>query len=101
MLLGFRGQDLLLTLVLADGDATRFPRARVYDDTGSEVTGSPFDLAHVANGLYQDVWVNPDVEGHFSAIFIVYNDAGHTVVSNKYDRIGEAIRLDVPAGAIT
>jgi len=102
MLQGFRGQDLLLTLVLADGDATKFPRARVYDSAGSEVTGSPFDLAAVgAEGLYQDVWVAPDVEGYFSAIIIVYNDGAHTQVSNKYDRIGDSIRLDVPPGAVT
>ena len=101
MLVGFCGDDLLLTLILADGGTGKFPRARVYTDAGVEVTGSPFDLTHTVNGLYQDVWVAPDVEGHFSAIFVVYNDAAHTEVSNKYDRVGESIRLDIPAGAVT
>ncbi len=82
------GASLVLELVLADGSTTRFPRATVYDSAGA--LHATVNLTHVATGLYQGSYT-PAVAGHFSAIFIVYTDAGHTTVANQYDREAEHI----------
>lgn len=89
--------SLLLELVLADGSTTRFPQATVYNDAGSLV--ATVDLAHVASGLYQGAYT-PATPGHFSAIFIVYTDAGHTTVANQYDREAEHIRVVAAVEAV-
>lgn len=98
---GTVSEALLLELVLGDGDTGKFPQVSVYDSAGAPVSGSPFNLTHVALGLYQATWTNPSTEGHFSAIFVVYNEAGHTIVSNKYDRVAEHVRIEPSRGGLS
>lgn len=91
---------VLLELSLADGDATKFPRARIYNSAGTEQTGAPFnspvDLSHVANGLYQATTTAAAAAGKFSVHYVTYQDAGHTTVSNKFARVGEDLRVVTP-----
>lgn len=96
MVQGFAGDSLLLTLVLQDGDTGKFPQVSIYNDAGSLQT--TLNLSHVANGLYQVTWTSSEVVGHYSAIFIVYNDGAHTQVSNKHGRADEPILLVTPGG---
>jgi len=98
MIEGFIEDSLLLELELGDGDTGKFPRVRIYDAAAALQT--TIDLVHVAFGLYQGAWASPPALGHFSAVFIVYNDAGHTVVSNRYEQVSERVRIVAPAGGI-
>lgn len=83
------GNPLPLELTLPDGDITKFPRAHVYNSAGTEVAGSPFALTHIANGFYRSLDYTPGVNGQFSAVFIVYDDAGFTTLTTKYGRSGD------------
>jgi hypothetical protein len=96
MIHGFVDDDLLLELMLGDGDTGMFPRATVYNAAGA--LQATIDLTHTALGLYQGVWANPTA-GHFSVALVVYSNAGHTTVSNKYDRTAEHV-LIVAGGGI-
>ncbi len=98
MINGIVEDQLLLELKLADGDTTKFPQVIVYTDAGA--TEATVNLSHVANGIYQGTYT-PNNEGHFSASYIVYNDGAHTQVANKYDRVGEHIRILPPDGRIS
>jgi len=77
-----------LSLALPDGDTAQYPRALVYDPSGS--LDATVDLAHVANGLYQGSWTN-SVKGAHVALYIVYSDSGHTTENTTYPRTQEII----------
>jgi hypothetical protein len=82
------GSPLPLTLQIDDGNIAVFPRASVYDSTFTEVGGSPFNLTHVANGLYKNTTgFTPSSEGLFTAVYTVYSDSGHTTVLKRYARV--------------
>lgn len=75
-----------VNLMLDDGDGTKFPRARVYDD--NDVLVTTLDLTHVAFGHYT-VDYTFTVLGNYFIVFIVYEDALHTVESVFYTRTEE------------
>jgi hypothetical protein len=76
MILGNVGEDLLLELLLADEETGRFPMVTIYDSSGA-VEAGPLDLADRGGGLYQAEWISPPA-GDFSAVFLTFEDAGHT-----------------------
>ena len=86
-------QSSLIEIQLYDGDATQFPRVRVYDNAGTELTGAPYnspiDLTHRATGLYTAT-VTPTSEAEVVLTSIIYSDAGHTVINKKYNQDSEA-----------
>ena len=86
------GDTVLLELVLADGDTTRFPQAEIYDDAGAAIGASPVDLSGVADGLYQGTFTAPAVGG-YSIIYITYSDAGHTTLVGNIERVSEHMRV--------
>lgn len=90
--------DVLLELMLSDGATTFFPQAEVYDDAGAIIV--KVDLATIGIGLYQGKFLaaNNTAIGDFSIGFIVYQDAGHTIVANKYDRVAEHLLVESPEG---
>lgn len=90
------GSPLPLTVSLPDGDAAMFPQARVFNlDTGLEVAGSPFSLAHVANGRYTSVAFTPsNANARYEAHYLIYSDAGHTTFSGKYGRPTDRFDVD-------
>jgi hypothetical protein len=96
MVQGFAGDNVLLELVLQDGDTGKFPQVTIYNAAGA--SQGTFDLTHTALGLYQVEWTSSETEGHYSAIFITYNEIGHTTESNKHGRAAEHILLVVPGG---
>lgn len=79
------GSALRLQTNLPDGLTTKFPVAHVYTSAGTEVVGSPFTLTHLALGLYRNLTFSPS-DGAYTALYIVYNEVGHTTESNKHGR---------------
>lgn len=86
------GANVLLPLSLADGAGGFFPQAEVYDSAGTAIAGSPFDLTHVARGLYQALFAAP-VAGDYSVVYVVYSDAGHLTLAAQYARADEHLRV--------
>jgi len=81
------GDPLPLELLLTDGNVGKFPQAIVRDvSTGATVVGSPFSLTHLGEGLYRNVAFTPTSVGKFRAVFIIYNESGHTTESIEYPR---------------
>lgn len=96
MVQGFAGDTVGLELALQDGDGGKFPQASIYNAAGSlQIT---LDLTHTALGLYQVNWTSSEIEGHYSVIYITYNDAGHTIESNKHGRVTDHILIVTPGG---
>ena len=86
------GSTVLLELVLADGDTTRFPQAEIYDNAGVAIAASPVNLSHIADGLYQGTFTAPAV-GEYSVIYITYSDAARTIVVGNIERVSEHMRV--------
>lgn len=79
------GSPTLLSLLLSDGGATKYPRAYVYRGSLLEVT---LNLSYVTLGRYTVSWT-PATAEKYNVIFIVYDDAAYSVVSSMYERIEE------------
>ncbi len=85
------GDPVVLVLVLEDGNTGMYPQAEIYE-TGSATPLDVIDLDHRAKGRYEGTWTPTDV-GTYSALFITYADAAHTVESLMYSREGELIAV--------
>jgi len=73
-----------LSLKLFDDDDSLFVRAIVTDESGTTISGSPFSLVNVGEGLYElDTLLMPN-KLFLTAVYQVFNDAGFTSKSNKY-----------------
>lgn len=83
------GNPVPLVMVLEDGDETQFPRAYVYAAGGTSPIAT-IDLVHKHLARYEANFTPPSV-GVYSATFIVYSDAGHTIESIRYSREAEQI----------
>lgn len=69
------GSKLPLNLQLEGGDSNKFPLAFVYDQVGTPVPSSPFQMIHIDKGLY----LNRDysvrlMDQKLFVVYIVYND---------------------------
>lgn len=89
MILANVGEAVPLVLVLFDGAAGLFPRARIYNGAAL-VTTVP--LTHVAEGYYLATWT-PLVSGKFSAVYTVFTDAGFTLTANTYEKAQELLMV--------
>lgn len=76
------GDLALFTMTVEDGNTGLFPRVRVYDDAGAFVQA--VDLSHVGFGKYQAPANATLPLGKYGLLFLVYTDAGHTVLSADY-----------------
>jgi len=86
------GDTIPLKFQLTDQAVNKFPRAVVRDANDAPISGSPFTLAHVANGLYTNALaVAPDTK-NLSVQYLVYSDAGHTTLDTGY----EAVTIEIP-----
>lgn len=91
------GQEVPLTLQLNDGATTKYPRAKVFDDAGTELTGSPVTLTHVASGLYKaSSFVMPN-KSFIIAQYLVYSDSGHTTLDTNYSLACDTFALESPS----
>lgn len=79
------GSNLVLNVLLNDGNSGKYPLAYVYDDDFVEIGASPIALSHVAHGLYSNLSISvPD--GRYIVVYVVFDDVGHTNPSGLYGR---------------
>jgi len=83
------GSAVTLVEALPDGYTGSFPQAEIYEP-GNPTPVATIDLTHIAKGRYEGSWT-PTSVGTYSALFIVYADAAHTVESIAYTREAEQI----------
>lgn len=69
------GESVTLAMVLDDGATGLFPQVEVYAGAALQTT---IDLSDLGKGRYEGSWTPASV-GTYSALFCVYEDAGHTV----------------------
>jgi hypothetical protein len=83
----FNGDYLPLNMTLPDGDETKFPQAHVFKQDGTELTGSPFNLTHVALGRYTNVNAVQALlaDIRYMVTYRVYEDSGYTQESYLYN----------------
>lgn len=78
------GQKLPIQFQLFDNRTDLFPVAVIRNDAGTQISGSPFTLASVANGLYTTLSVDfPAGTDFVSVQYLVYSDSGHTTLSDS------------------
>lgn len=90
------GDSIVLSLQLFDGATNKYPRARVFDADGSEISGSPVALTHVAGGLYRNAALTMPDSAQVEAQYKVYDDAGFTTPSTTHsDALDVIYKTDV------
>lgn len=94
------GQPLPLEISLADGNATRYPRARVYLN-GTEVAGSPFNLTNTAGGYYRNTSFTPSSDGYYTAKYEVFADASYTIPRTQYGYPIDNFEVDSRVSEVT
>jgi len=82
-----QGSPLPLSLTLEDGATTRYPLARLYAQDGTLL--GTHSLTHRAFGLYTNDSVVMTSDDFVSVVYIVYDDAAHTVESPNHLRASD------------
>jgi DNA-binding protein len=95
------GAQIPIQLQLFDGATGKFPRANVRDATGAAISGSPFDLTHIADGQYANTAAVMPNTPFVTVQMIVYSDAGRTIVDTGYSYAIDTFTLDNSALAST
>jgi hypothetical protein len=88
------GESAPLVLVLPDGDATKYPRAYVYDAAGGAAPLATVDLAHVVEGYYFGTWTVPSAN-KFVIRYKTFSDAGRTTESVLHGQVDELLVGDL------
>ncbi len=78
------GDPIPALLQLFDYANDKFPVAVLRNASGTELSGSPLDLALVADGLYANNTVNMPNTPFVSVQYFVYTDSGHTTLDESY-----------------
>jgi hypothetical protein len=78
------GAKIPLSLQLYDGAVGKFIRARLYNQAGTQIAGSPVALTHVAGGLYINAALVMPACDFLVAAYKVYDDSGFTTLSGDY-----------------
>lgn len=81
------GSAVPVVMILEDGSEVQYPQAEIYAGGGTTPLAT-LDLVHKAKGRYESEWT-PSSAGVYTAHFIVYTDAAHTVESIVYTREAE------------
>jgi len=87
------GQEVPLALQLSNGATNKYPQARMFDDSGAELSGSPVTLTHVGSGLYKASTFLMPSKPFIVAQYLVYSDAGHTTLDTDYPIASDAFSL--------
>lgn len=90
------GERLYLDLQLWDGATDQHPVAYLYDGNGAELPMNPVILNHVSRGFYSDDTRRMPSTPLVRAVFKVYTDAAHTIMSDKYSDAIDAFELEKP-----
>ncbi len=91
------GGAIPLSIQLFDCDTNQFVRAWVRKPDGSIVGTDPVDLTQVALGLYQDFSLDFPNVPFVTVQYIVYEDAGYTVISTTEGSTSDTIFRDPPS----
>ena len=91
MITAKKGEAVYLVMNLAEGDEGLYPQAEIYE-AGTSTKVTTVSLTHRAKGVYDGTWT-PAATGYFTALFITYIDAGHTVEYIVYGRATEQISV--------
>jgi len=78
------GEKLPIALKLFDDFIGAKVRARIFDETGAEITGSPFTLSHLTTGLYTIGTVLMPDRPFITVIYEVFIDAAFTIKDIRY-----------------
>lgn len=75
---------------------TLYVRAYVYDNTDTEISGSPFALSHVANNLYtkRNAFQVGD-SGIYKIVYLIYTDAGYTTRSANHQEVVDVVNVKI------
>jgi len=94
------GDNIPLRMLLEDRATDKFIRARVRDDVGAEISGSPFSVAHLSDGFYADSTsaTMPD-KPHITVEYDVFDDALFTT-SSIHEPDGERFDIDELASLV-
>lgn len=93
--------NVLLSVKLGDANPSMYVRAFIYDKaTDLQISVSPIDLIHIADGLYAETFVFPMGTEHLVALYVVYSDAGYTTRSASHPDSSEQISRDFGASQI-
>lgn len=86
-------QPYSIVAKLDDGATDRFLQARVFNSSGVEVSGSPFNMNHDSLGIYRNSSWTPSVEGYYSISVITYTNVGRTVIDTNYRQSGQSVNV--------
>lgn len=86
---GIVDSSLTLALMLEDGNGSMYPQTKIYEPSNSSPLAT-IDLTHISAGRYEGSWT-PTSIGSYSAHYITYSDASHTIESFLYTREIEQI----------
>ena len=95
MTTAYIGDTVALSLCLADEASGLFPQARVFSGPLALAT---VPLPNIVDGYYQANYVPPSI-GHYTVIYDVYEDSGHTILSGAYDSTAEPLDV-LPASGV-
>jgi hypothetical protein len=94
MLYGTKGSNILLSASYDEWDANLYPRVRLYNTDGVELSASPKNLTYTANGsYYSNSWI-PSSSGYYQAVYLTYSSNLYAGSSNKYGVASESVKID-------
>ena len=98
---------IILSITLFDGATDKFPQAELfeYDSafTRSSFSGSPFNLNHLDGGYYDRFGNDLKFPGSIFqvvAIYTVFEDAAHTIVSTAHSQSVDIFTLETPSPTV-
>ena len=96
------GDLLPLSLTLDGGDTDKFPMAWIYDQNNTQLPGSPVVLVHHQFGRYvNNSYVVPAGVTHITALYRIFDDAGHTQLSLVYPNCEDFFDITGIAGSVS
>ncbi len=95
------GEKIPLFLIIETRLTGKVVRARVRDENGVDISGSPFTLPHLAEGEYLNNSVSMPNTAHLMVIYDVFDGPGFTnptigipPVDERFDLDPKALRID-------
>lgn len=86
---GTVGNSIPIVMILEDGNVLQYPQARIYA-SGATTPLAVLDMDHKELGRYEAEFT-PSIADVYSAVFIVYSDAIHTIENIVYTREVEQV----------
>lgn len=84
---------ITISLVLEDGNQTKYPQAQLLNSFGAAI-GSPVNLTHGYDGTYVGTLTTPASNGVYPLHFVVFDDAGRTIESTLYGRDNDSLVVE-------